>query len=76
LLRLFFRFGILTEEKLLAVARQPVKDLLIVIQDTGMHRGEVFRIRTENINWNQRLIFNSNGKTRAACGMYRLANEC
>jgi integrase len=55
-----------TEAKLLAVARQPVKDVLIVIQDTGMRPDEVFRIRTENINWSQRLIFNPNGKTRAA----------
>jgi integrase len=31
-----------------------------------MRPDEVFRIRTENINWSQRLIFNPNGKTRAA----------
>jgi integrase len=55
-----------TEAKLLAVAKQPMKDVLIVIQDTGMRPDEVFRIRTENINWSQRLIFNPNGKTRAA----------
>jgi integrase len=55
-----------TEAKLLAVAKQPMKDVLIVIQDAGMRPDEVFRIRTKNINWSQRLIFNPNGKTRAA----------
>lgn len=31
-----------------------------------MRPEEVFRIRIEDINWNQRLIFNPNGKTKAA----------
>jgi len=55
-----------TEAKLLAVAKQPMRDVLIMIQDTGMRPEEVFRIRIENINWSQRLIFNPNGKTKAA----------
>jgi len=55
-----------TEAKLLAVAKQPMKDVLIAIQDTGMRPEEVFRIRIENIEWNQRLLFNPNGKTKAA----------
>lgn len=55
-----------TEAKLLAVAKQPMKDVLIMIQDTGMRPEEVFRIRIENIDWRQRLIFNPNGKTKAA----------
>jgi integrase len=55
-----------TEAKLLALAKQPMKDVLILIQDTGMRPEEVFRIRIENIDWNQRLIFNPNGKTKAA----------
>jgi integrase len=55
-----------TETKLLAVAKQPTKDVLIMIQDTGMRPEEVFRIRIENINWTRRLIFNPSGKTRAA----------
>jgi integrase len=55
-----------TEAKLLAVAKQPLKDVLVVIQDTGMRPEEVFRVRIENIHWSQRLIFNPNGKTKAA----------
>jgi integrase len=55
-----------TEARLLAVAKQPMKDVLTVMQDTGMRPEEVFRIRIENINWNRRLIFIPNGKTKAA----------
>jgi integrase len=55
-----------TEAKLLAIAKQPMKDVLVLIQDTGMRPEEVFRIRIENINWSQLLIFNPNGKTKAA----------
>jgi integrase len=55
-----------TEARLLAVAKQPMKDVLIMIQDTGMRPDEVFRIRVENIDWTRRLIFNPSGKTKAA----------
>ena len=55
-----------TEAKLLAVARQPLRDVLIMIQDTGMRPEEIFRIRIENIDWNRCLIFNPAGKTKAA----------
>jgi integrase len=55
-----------TEAKLLAVARQPMKNVLIIIQDTGMLPEEVFRIRIENVDWTRRLIFNPSGKTKAA----------
>jgi integrase len=55
-----------TEAKLLAVAKQPMRDVLIMIQDTGMWPEEVFRIRIENIDWTRRLIFNPSGKTKAA----------
>ena len=55
-----------TGAKLLAVAKQPMKDVLMMIQDTGMRPEEVVRIRIENIDWRGRLIFNPNGKTKAA----------
>ncbi len=54
------------EGKLLAVAKQPMKDVLIIIQDTGMRPEEVFRIQLENIDWSRRVIFNPHGKTRAS----------
>jgi integrase len=55
-----------TEAKLLAVCRQPMKDVLIIIQDTGMRPEEVFRTRIENIDWDRRMIFNPHGKTSAS----------
>lgn len=55
-----------SEAKLLAVAKQPMKDVLIISQDTGLRPEEVFRIRVENIDSNRLVIFNPHGKTRAA----------
>lgn len=54
------------EAKLLAAGKQPMKDVLIIIQDTGMRPDEVFRIRIQNIDWARRVIFNPHGKTRAS----------
>jgi integrase len=54
------------EAKLLAVAEQPMKDVLIIAQDTGLRPEEVFRIRIEHIDWARRVIFNPHGKTRAS----------
>jgi len=55
-----------SEAKLLAVAKQPLKDVLIICQDTGMRPEEVFRIQIENIDWTRRLLFNPHGKTKAS----------
>jgi integrase len=55
-----------TEARLLAVAKQPMKDVLIIIQDTGMRPEEIFRIQIENIDWARRVIFNPHGKTNAS----------
>ena len=55
-----------TEARLLAVAKQPMKDVLIIIQDTGMRPEEVFRIQIEKIDWARRVIFNPHGKTSAS----------
>jgi integrase len=54
------------EAKLLGVAEQAMKGVLILIQDTGMRPEEVFRVRIENINWIRRLILNPYCKTRAS----------
>jgi len=55
-----------SEAKLLAVGKQPMKDVLVVVQDTGMRPEEAFRIRIENIDWIRFVIFNPHGKTRAS----------
>ena len=55
-----------SEAKLLAVGKQPMADVLVILQDTGMRPDEVFRIRIEHIDWSRQIIFNPHGKTRAS----------
>ena len=53
------------EGKLLPVADQPLKDIIILMRDTGMRNArELYRMRIENIDWNNRVIFNPNSKTK------------
>jgi len=52
------------ERRLLPVAEQPLKDIVILMRDTGMRNvRELYRMRIENIDWNNRVIFNPNSKT-------------
>lgn len=53
-----------TEVKFLTFASQPLKDVLVIMLDTGMRPSEVFRMRWENVNWDTRTIFIPYGKTR------------
>jgi integrase len=39
------------ESKLLAAAKQPLRDVLTLILDSGMRPGEVFQMRWEDIAW-------------------------
>jgi integrase len=53
------------ERKLLAVAEQPLKDIIVVMRDTGMRNArELYRMRIENIDWTNRVIFNPSSKTK------------
>ena len=53
------------EAKLLPVAEQPLKDIVVLMRDTGMRNArELYRMRVENIDWNSRVIFNPNSKTK------------
>lgn len=52
-----------TEHRLLAVAKQPLQDVLILILDSGMRPGEVFQMRWEDIAWDRGMIFIPRGKT-------------
>jgi integrase len=52
------------EFKLLAVAKQPLHDVLTLILDSGMRPGEVFQMRWEDIAWDRGMIFIPRGKTR------------
>src|SRR5438094_9398064 len=52
------------EAKLLAAAKQPLRDVILVMQDTGMRPQDVFRMRWEHVNWFKRVIFIPHGKTK------------
>jgi integrase len=54
------------EEKYLAVADQPHKDLAIVMLECGMRPEEIARIERPNVHLDQSYVFNPYGKTKAA----------
>ena len=53
-----------TEVKLLAASPQPLRDVILIMQDTGMRPQDVFRMRWEHLNWFKRVLFIPYGKTR------------
>jgi integrase len=65
-----------SEAKLLAVGKQPMRDVLVILQDTGMRPDEVFRIRIENIDWIRQVIFAPTARPAHLAGMCRSANAC
>lgn len=54
------------EATYLRAASQPLKDIASVITDTGLRPDECFRLEVRNLDFGQRTVFNSFGKTRAA----------
>ncbi len=52
------------EQALLKHAGPTLRDVIIVCQDTGARPEEIFRLRIEDINWEERWIFNRYGKTK------------
>jgi len=53
-----------TEAKLLAASLQPLRDVILIMQDTGMRPQDAFRMRWEHINWFKRVLFIPYGKTK------------
>jgi integrase len=52
------------ERKLLAVAEQPLADVIVTMRETGMRNArELYCMRIENMLWHQTLIFNPHSKT-------------
>jgi integrase len=51
------------EKAVLAVAPQPLHDVFIICQDSGLRPDEIIRLRWDNILWDKNLIYNPNGKT-------------
>lgn len=55
------------EAKLMPFLRQSLKDILVIVRDTGMRNiSEVCRMRIEHIDWHNRVISNPKGKTPEA----------
>lgn len=69
------RASVSSEAKLLAFARQPLKDVLLLVLDAGMRPGEVFRMRSEHIQWEMRSILVPYGKTRNARRFVPMTNR-
>lgn len=52
------------ERRLLPVAEQPLKDIIIVMRDTGMRNArELYPMRVENLDFDSGLIFTPDSKT-------------
>jgi len=52
------------ERRLLAVAEQPLKDIIVVMRDTGMRNArELYCMRVENVDFDAGTIFTPNSKT-------------
>jgi integrase len=54
------------EAVLLKVAKQPLRDALILIDDSGMRPHEIFRMRKDLIDWQGLVYRNPNGKSEEA----------
>ncbi len=54
------------EQSYLSAASQPLKDLAILMLDTGMRPDEVARITRNNVHLDKNYVYNPFGKTKAA----------
>jgi integrase len=55
------------EERLyLAACDQPLYDIAVLMLETGMRPDEIYRMKAENVNLEDRYVFNPYGKTKAA----------
>ncbi len=46
------------------VGWEPFRTVLLIMLDSGLRPGEIFRMRWENIHWDKGLIFNPRGKSQ------------
>jgi integrase len=59
----------------LAVAPQPLRDVFLISEDSGLRPDEVIRMGWGNILWDKNLIFNPNGKTEKSRRYVPLSNR-
>jgi integrase len=55
-----------SEKAFLKVAPQPLKDVFLISQDSGLRPDEIIRMLWDNVLWDKNLIFNPDGKTERA----------
>jgi integrase len=63
------------ERQLLSFARQPLLDVVVIMQDTGLRPDEVLRMRWEHIDWLNETVSNSAGKTERARRMVPISER-
>jgi integrase len=54
------------EEKVIAMAEQPLRDVFLIAFDAGMRPDEVLRLCWDDVIWDKSLIFIPTGKTKAS----------
>lgn len=54
------------EKAVVEVAPQPLRDVFLISEDSGLRPDEAIRMRLENVLWDKGLIFNPSGKTEKA----------
>lgn len=59
-------FDAATERRFLEIAPQPLKDVFLIIHDSGARPEEVTRMKLDNVLWDKRVIFIPDGKTKKA----------
>jgi integrase len=64
------------QEAFLKIAPQPLRDVAMLILDTGMRPDEGYRMRFENIQWANGTIFVPSGKTPNARRFIPLSEHC
>jgi integrase len=63
-----------TEAKLLAASPQPLHDVILLMQDTGMRPQDVFRMQWEHLNWFNECCSFRMGRQKISVGTCRSAN--
>ena len=66
------------ERKLLPQAEQPLRDIIVMMRDTGMRNGrELYRMRIENIDWANRVTSSiPTAKRPGAEDLFRSVTAC
>jgi integrase len=57
-------FGPEVEQAIIDEARQPLRDIFILMMDTGCRPNEVLQLRWEHVLWDRRVIFICKAKTK------------